>query len=481
MRVIGIAAAFIVVFAAAADEPRDARGVEQALQAVIAKAEPAVACLLVYRPDRVDSNRSPLKDDAVPDYYASGVVVDAAGKILTNYHFLREAAGEGQDPASLRIRVRLPADRFGTETGGQPREALATVLAADAKSDLAVLRIEPGRRPAGTIPFGRGEELKKGSFVVSLAHPYASGYRDGSPSASTGIVSNLRRRSPSSTNESDRAKLPLNQFATLIQTDVRLQLGTSGGALLDLDGKLVGLTTAAAALTGVDAPGGYAIPMDEAVRGIVEVLVRGEEVEYGFLGISVRQDFGRYIRRGEGVQIGTVHDNTPAAERLRPNDVILQINGRPIREYDDLFYRLATTLAGRRASMLVRRDGEDRLVEVTLLKSPTGEIDHVAHRPKDAYASVAAVRPREWFGLRVEYTSVANKEANAVPRGVLVREVRGSAATAGLVPYEDIIVRVNDRPVNSPADFLREADKAPAGEPLRLTLAGEPPRTVTLR
>ena len=74
------------------------------------------------------------------------------------------------------------------------------------------------------------------------------------------------------------------------------------------------------------------------------------------------------------------------------------------------------------------------------------------------------------------------REAAALPYGVLVREVRGPAAEARLTPYEDIIVSVNDRPVNSPAAFQAEADKAvPAGEPLRLTLAGDPPRTVTLR
>src|SRR4051812_35856905 len=108
--VIGIVAASALAFAAAADEPRDARRVEQALQAVIAKAEPAVACLYVYRPGRFDdSARGFIPPDAVPDFYASGVVLDPAGKILTNYHVLREAAGDGRDPVRVEIRVRLPA------------------------------------------------------------------------------------------------------------------------------------------------------------------------------------------------------------------------------------------------------------------------------------------------------------------------------------------------------------------------------------
>ena len=75
----------------------------------------------------------------------------------------------------------------------------------------------------------------------------------------------------------------------LLQTDARLQLGASGGALVDLDGKLVGLTTAQAALTGVDSPGGFAIPIDANYRRIIEVLSRGEEVDYGFLGVTTQQ------------------------------------------------------------------------------------------------------------------------------------------------------------------------------------------------
>src|ERR1700683_3274915 len=103
--IIGIGAVLAAGVRAPADEPRAARRVEQELQAVIAKAEPAVACLFVYRPDRsaaADSFRGLNPIDAVPDYYASGVVLDPTGKILTNYHFIRAAAGEGLDPSHVR-------------------------------------------------------------------------------------------------------------------------------------------------------------------------------------------------------------------------------------------------------------------------------------------------------------------------------------------------------------------------------------------
>jgi serine protease Do len=469
--VIGIGAV-LAATVAPADEPRgaaDARRVVQALQAVIAKAQPAVACLLIYRESNSaasDPARRTLEIDdpnRVPDYYASGVMLDPRGLILTNYHAVRDAK-------AIYVRLPGPKDRDGAE--GAPRGGLARIYAADTRSDLAVLELPQSARQYASVPLGRGEELKKGSLVVSLGHPYAAGFRDGSPSASWGIVSNLRRRQPAGMTEADASKLPLSHFATLIQTDVRLQLGASGGALLDPDGRLVGLTTATAALTGVDAPGGYAIPMDESMRRIVEVLLRGEEVEYGFLGISSRLDDRR--RSGRGFEIGGVIPNSPAQRAgLDAGDVIFKVNGRPIREYDDLLLQLAVGLAGRPTELVVQqRAGQQRTVTVTMVKGPI-EIDRDKNRPRDE-AGAATVKPRAVAGLRVEYTSVIKGET-MIPLGVLVREVEGPAKAAGLVPYSDIIVRVNGDSVNSPADFYRVAK---AGGPFKLDLADG--RSVTL-
>src|SRR6202011_3306869 len=104
---------------------------------------------------------------------------------------------------------------------------------------------------------------------------------------SWGIVSNLRHRAPATPllNEIDRAKITLHQYGALLQTDARLSVGCSGGALINLQGELVGLTTTLAALTGGDTTGGFAVPMDAGIRRIVRVLEKGEEVEYGFLGV----------------------------------------------------------------------------------------------------------------------------------------------------------------------------------------------------
>jgi S1-C subfamily serine protease len=263
----------LVIAAAPADEPSlaDARKLEAALQSAIAQSEPAVVCLLVHREREVrpdPSRKAADLDDrnTPPDYFGSGVVIDdQQGLILTHYHVVRKGG---------RILVRLPA-RKGDELQREPN---ATVYAADSRCDLAVLKVNGMGGSLTAIKMGHGERLRKGSFVVALGYPYASGFRDGSASASWGVISNMRRRPPGVTAEIERARL-LTNLGVLLQTDARLQLGSSGGALVDLDGKLVGLTTAQAALTGVDAPGGYAIPLDANYRRIIEVLARGEEVE----------------------------------------------------------------------------------------------------------------------------------------------------------------------------------------------------------
>jgi serine protease Do len=495
----------VVVFAAGlaladvGDAPRaDARRIEQGFQAAIARAEPAVACILVYRDAGNPANlarTAPNNEDPIrmPDSYGSGVVLDPKGLILTNYHVIRDAK-------SIYVRLPGPKDKDGVE--GPPRGGTATTYAADNRSDLAVLKMPPAARPYATLPLGRGEDLRKGSLVLALGHPYAAGFRDGSPSASWGIVSNLRRRPPSSQNELEIASKALSQLGTLIQTDVRLQLGSSGGALLDLDGRLVGLTTAHAALTGVDMPGGFAVPIDANTRRIIDVLLRGEEVEYGFLGVGPSTRGRKWSlpdrpREGGGVELGTIVANSPA-ERfgLRSGDVILKVNGQSVREYDDLFLYLGTGLAGRQTELLVQHSGdrEPRAVNVILAKSsinnPTlseGLVTQPDGRPTVAKFEAkdfgkATNRPPPVYGLWVDYASVVAEVGKPIPDGVVVREVQPNspAKRAGLHEHVDFIIEVNGRRVRTPAEFYREARRAAdTGEAVRLTLL-PPLRTVTL-
>jgi S1-C subfamily serine protease len=451
---------------------KEAEALQRAVQGAIQKAEPAIVCILVSRsedyrqlgqtpPDNdagklggfVPPNtiRSPEDEESkrlraldlenplvVPESFGSGIVIDDSGLILTCEHVIRGAT---------KVFVRLPG-RQGS---------YADIHAADPRSDLAVLRLLKPPPGLKALKLGDGGTLKKGQWIVTLANPYAAGFRDGSPSASWGIVSNLRRRLPGSPVETERSKT-LHEHGTLIQTDARLNLGTSGGALLDLRGELVGLTTSLAAVGGSETAGGFAVPLNAGMRRIIEVLRRGEEVEYGFLGVGLKAS----ERRPRGLAIERVTPGSPAARAgLIGEDIILSIDGMPIHDNDDLLLAVGMILAGGKAQIEYQRNSGSpvRTASVTLAKSYVpGKV-------------IAANKPPLTRGLRVEQTSVLltmPQGAASVLPGVLVREVHPDSKASLHLKVHDIITHVNGRPVNAPDEFYREMQRATGPVELRL-------------
>jgi S1-C subfamily serine protease len=463
---------------------KSALALQKVMQKVIADVEPAVACILVSRSDAyqrheiafsspapgklggVDSRtwadekrkKLDLSDpDHVPESFGSGVVIDRpedqrAGLVLTNYHVVRDAA---------KVFVRLP--------GG--KGSYADIHAADPRSDLAVLRLLNPGVGLKVMPFGDAGKCARGQFVLSIANPYAVGFRDGQPSASWGILSNIRRRAPADPREprEEYRSRTLHHYGTLLQTDARLNLGCSGGALVNLRGEMIGLTTALAAIHGGETPGGFAVPLDPGMRRIIGVLQRGEEVEYGFLGVA-------QAKSGKPAAVGAVTPGS-AAERqahLQQGDVIAKINDRIIGDWDDLLLALGMELAGSKVRLEVQRfHGGARVVEVELAKLPI---------PGKKIAS--SLGRRDYFrGLRVDYTSVlAVEQMSPVQRGVLISEIKPfSTAARTKLKSGEIITLVNGREVNKPADFY--AAVAVAMGPVELTLAAfsnTPPPKVTL-
>jgi S1-C subfamily serine protease len=375
------------------------------------------------------------------------VVIDADnGLVLTMAHVIHDAT---------KIYVRLP--------GG--RGSWADVHAADPRSDLAVLRLlDP---PAGlkAVKRGDGSHLRKGQFVLCLANPFAAGFRDGSPSASWGIVSNLHRRASGVTSEMERpgVKPTLHHYGTLIQTDVRLALGCSGGALLNLDGELIGVTTAQAALAGSEAPGGYAVPLDIPMKRIIEVLMRGDEVEYGFLGVRFDNGDGRSVR-GVGVMLMGVEEGSPAKRAgLMQGEWITAINSNPVRDNDDLYLQIGLCLAGGTARVeATDPDGRSRAVQVTMAKSYTPGKAIASHRPA----------PRG--GMRVDYPSILGQRLGLqrIPEGVAIREiVPGGAADKARLKVDTVITQVDGRAVTTPAEFYDAMAKAVG--PVELTVLNQ--------
>ncbi|HEX4147578.1 MAG TPA: trypsin-like peptidase domain-containing protein [Pirellulales bacterium] len=392
-------------------------------------------------PPLMPHSDNPTDPEFVPNEFATGVVVDRSGLILTNYHVI--------DPGSAHYVTTVDRKVFQTK-----------IHAADPRSDLAVLKIVDA--VAGTeffpIKFGNAKGLKKGQIVISLGNPYAIA-RDGQASASWGIVSNLARKVAPRSSEEEST---LHQYGTLIQTDAKLNLGTSGGALLNLKGEMVGLTTALAATAGYEQAAGYAIPVDETFLRIIETLKKGREVEYGFLGVAPINLAAHEVLRGkQGMRVERVNAGTPAKRAgLQREDVITHVNGEPIFDADGLRLQVGKLPAASVATLTIERDGKAFVEQVTLAKY------------KVRGKKVATVREPDWRGLRIDFPSavlIPQVLDETYESAVAVSEIAedSPAYRAGL-RVGMLITNVGKNPVDTPADFRREVAARQGDVPLKI-------------
>lgn len=420
----------------AAQEPGGlelASAVEQVLVDVIARCEPSVVSIARVRSDRFIDTANPLNPDFVPNEFATGVVVDSRGLILTNHHLLDEQS-----------------QYWVTTIGGQVYRVMR-VKGADPRSDLAVLEVDAD--DLVPMPLGDGGNVRKGQIVVALGNPYAIA-RDGEASASWGIVANVARKLPPDVTGGDHpVRWQLQHFGTLIQTDARLNLGTSGGALINLKGEMIGLTTSMAAIAGYEQSAGYAVPVDETFRRIVETLKEGREVEYGLLGVELRNLSLDELAGGlTGAQVVEVFPGTPAFQAgLARGDIVVQVGESTIRTADDLMYQVGRLPAEALVQLRVVRDPHGRrttLEPLVRLAKLQLRVPPIVTRKEPA-----------WRGLRVDYITArwSNRDrfASALSvGGVVVTEVEpeSPAALSGL--REDMLVtHVAGQPVSTPREF----------------------------
>jgi serine protease Do len=451
---------------------------EDSVKQAVKSSEPSIACILVTRdrkaytelgqgpsadePGRLgdfrprtsseheaDDRKLDLADpEYTPECYGSGVIVSARNRlVLTNYHVVRDAA---------KIYVHVAQAGKGGEVAD--KGSYANIYAADPRSDLAVLQLIDEQLALKEIRFGDAGNLKEGQFVAAMSYPFADGFRNAGPSTSFGVISNLRRPVVAGLKELERSKFTLAQFGKLIQINSRLSLGCSGGAVVNLKGEMIGITNALAALTGVETPGGFALPMDDNLRAIVDVLKRGEEVEYGFLGVSMRRD----NKRAEAYQIEYVIPNSPAERAsLRAGDYIVSINGERIHDSNDLFFNINIITAGSVAKIeLAGPNGTTEIRPATLVKAYVGGGAVIASQRPDA---------RKYGGLLVDYSSVLVQSLSerrtayqgGIPQGVMIREVlTSSPAAQALLQPDKLITKVNGEAVNLPREFYAAMDRA---------------------
>jgi len=258
--------------------------------------------------------------DVWPDYrerversLGSGIIWDVQGHVVTNYHVIAQAT---------QIKVQLKNGKSGT----------ATLVGADPDTDLAVLKISLGTLPI--MPLGRSDKLRVGEPVLAIGNPIGLGQ-----TVTQGIVS-----------ATGRGKLGVTTFENFIQTDAAINLGNSGGALVDGNGKLVGLNSAIAGRQAGIEGIGFAIPVD-LVRGVVDAILRDGKVVRGWIGV-VPSDIAPEAIEQSGLPEGSVlvrlvSRNGPADQQgIVPGDVITQVNGKPLRGAQDLLANIAMLKPG---------------------------------------------------------------------------------------------------------------------------------------
>ena len=454
----------ITPVAAQRDTPLSlAAAIEKTLVDAISRTERSIVAIARVRKDRfanLDERTGPLRQfplgltarptptdpEFVPNEYATGIVVDQAGLILTNYHVLGPPT---RDPSVETL------NEFYVTTSDRKVFKVERIKAADPWSDLAVLEINTDNLT--TVGWGDTNQLKKGQFVISLGNPYAIA-RDGQASAAWGIISNFSRKvEPRQTTSSTLNNGQIHHYGSLIQTDTKLSLGTSGGALMNLKGEVIGLTTALAATAGYEMAAGFAIPADASFQRIVETLKKGQEVEYGFLGVApLNLSQSELLDGKHGVLVGEVISATPAdTADIRRNDLITHINNQPIYDTDGLILQVGRLSVDQSVELTVLRGSQKIYKEVRLTKKSVSTL----RQPIVTKYSSA------WRGIRVDYvTSIPNFKTvyDGIDAAdcIAIIEVApdSSAAEAGLRSGM-LLTHVENVRVRTPSEFFQATSK----------------------
>ncbi len=343
----------------------------------------------------------------------SGVIIDASGLVVTNFHVIAQAD---------EVKVAL-ADK---------RELPADIVLKDERSDLAVLRLQGGDGKYPTIEFADSDEVQVGDLVLAIGDPFGVGQ-----TVTSGIVSAFARLPGGPSDD---------QY--FIQTDAPINPGNSGGALVDMHGRLIGINRMIVSPSGASSGIGFAIPSN-LVRVVAEAAAKGASPRRPWLGADlqpVTADLaeGLGLATPRGVLVAGVDPSSPAAAAgLKSGDLVVSVDGTNVDDVGALNYRLATKEIGGTAKLGVQRDGKLYAATVDLRAAP--EVP-----PRDATTIIGS---SPLAGLSVANLSPAVAEElgySGTPHGVIVSDVKGNspAAFAGF-RRGDVIVDVNGTAIGS--------------------------------
>ncbi len=311
-------------------------------EAVSQKCLPSVVNIDVYTQTSSQSFMG-MVDQSGEEYtessLGSGIIISSDGYILTNYHVIEDAD-----------RLQVTAD------GG---EYEAQVVGTDPSSDLAVLKIDATDLTA--IEIGSSSDLTVGEWVMALGSPYGL-----EQSVSTGIVSATSRTTTELNSDTSSAV-----YTNLIQTDAAINPGNSGGALVDKDGKLIGVNTLIASSSGSSSGVGFAIPVDYAIN-IAQQIIDGKQPSHAQLGVSATTVTSQLAERyglgaDSGAYISQVNAGSSAEQAgLQQGDIVTKLGDTDITSSSDLVLAVRSHNVGDTVTITYVRDGAENTAEVTL-------------------------------------------------------------------------------------------------------------------
>jgi Do/DeqQ family serine protease len=398
---------------------------------VVQRAAPAV--VNVYAAKTV-SLRNPLFDDPIFRRFfgvpggpgggeqmqrslGSGVVIDAAGLVVTNNHVI-----DGAD----QVKVSL-ADK---------REFEAEIVLKDSRSDLAVLRIKAQNERFPVLEFADSDALEVGDVVLAIGNPFAVGQ-----TVTHGIVSAVAR-----------TQVGITDYQFFIQTDAAINPGNSGGALVDLGGRIVGINTAIFSRSGGSQGIGFAIPANMVKVVVASAKSGGSTVKRPWLGArlqavtpEIAESLG--LKRPAGALIATVTSASPAGRGgLKTSDLIVAIDGQPVEDPNAFEYRFATKAIGGSVRLGVVRAGKEIAVAVAL--------EVIPDTPRD---ELLIASPSPFQGAKVSNLSPAladDLRLDSSAQGVVIVDIAsGSPAQSLGFQRGDLVVSVNNAKIAKTRDL----------------------------
>jgi serine protease Do len=376
----------------------------------------------------------------------SGVIVDPGGYIVTNAHVVH---------GSQRLRVELPIPAVGNSilaTGS--RTVSGQIVGIDLETDLAVIKVDERNLPA--VPFGDSEELRTGQLVLAFGSPL--GLHN---SVSLGVVSAVARQ------------LEPESPMIYVQTDASINPGSSGGPLVDLRGRLVGINTLMVSQAGGNEGLGFAAPSN-IVRTVYEQIRESGRVRRGDIGIRVQTvtpllASGLNLPRDHGVVLADVMPGSAAAVAgLRPGDLVFALDGKPMENGRQLQVNLYRRLVGELVSLEFLRDGQPLKVSVAVTerRDPLAGLSAPGDLRQNLVARLGVL------GVDLDEQIAATLPVLRVPSGVVVASTVAGALDAreGGLAVGDVIYAINRKPIMGLTDLRAALDGLKAGDAVVLQL-----------